>query len=112
MTRCPFCVLIAGDAIRPTTWRETQSCVLFEPLHPVTAGHTLVVPKVHVTDATKDAAVTAAAMIVAARHARTLDACNIITSVGAAATQTVFHLHLHVIPRREGDGLLLPWSRK
>jgi histidine triad (HIT) family protein len=36
--------------------------------------------------------------------------CNIITSVGAEATQTVFHLHLHVVPRRFGDGLALPWT--
>jgi histidine triad (HIT) family protein len=36
--------------------------------------------------------------------------CNIITSVGSAATQTVRHLHVHVVPRRRGDGLQLPWS--
>lgn len=37
-------------------------------------------------------------------------AANIITSRGSAATQTVYHLHLHVVPRREGDGLGLPWT--
>ena len=37
---------------------------------------------------------------------------NLITSIGAAATQTVFHLHVHVVPRHEGDGLLLPWSNQ
>jgi histidine triad (HIT) family protein len=36
--------------------------------------------------------------------------CNIITSAGSDATQTVFHLHLHVVPRRAGDGLALPWT--
>jgi hypothetical protein len=36
--------------------------------------------------------------------------CNLITSVGADATQSVRHLHIHVVPRREGDGLMLPWS--
>jgi diadenosine tetraphosphate (Ap4A) HIT family hydrolase len=36
--------------------------------------------------------------------------CNLITSDGAAATQTVKHLHVHIVPRRDGDGLTLPWS--
>jgi histidine triad (HIT) family protein len=36
--------------------------------------------------------------------------CNIITSTGSSATQTVFHLHLHVVPRSTGDGLTLPWT--
>jgi diadenosine tetraphosphate (Ap4A) HIT family hydrolase len=39
-----------------------------------------------------------------------LEACNFITSAGAAATQSVPHLHVHVIPRRDGDGLALPWT--
>ncbi len=48
------------------------------------------------------------------RHAAELAAevgdCNVITSRGAAATQTVRHLHVHVVPRRQGDGILLPWT--
>ena len=38
--------------------------------------------------------------------------CNLITSVGAAATQTVKHLHIHIVPRHEGDGLHLPWTEQ
>jgi histidine triad (HIT) family protein len=46
----------------------------------------------------------------AAQWARTCGDANLITSVGSAATQTVFHLHVHVVPRRAGDGLALPWT--
>lgn len=38
------------------------------------------------------------------------EAANLITSRGGAATQTVFHLHVHVVPREAGDGLALPWT--
>ncbi len=39
-----------------------------------------------------------------------MNPCNLITSAGREATQTVFHLHIHVVPRRDGDGLALPWT--
>ena len=39
-----------------------------------------------------------------------LESANLITSAGAAASQTVYHLHVHVVPRAEGDGLALPWT--
>jgi histidine triad (HIT) family protein len=83
--------------------------VSFEPLGPVVPGHLLVVPKRHVTDARVDPAVTADTYRVAALLAREAGECNLITSVGAAATQSVFHLHVHVVPRRPSDGLRLPW---
>ncbi|HEY3477867.1 MAG TPA: HIT domain-containing protein, partial [Streptomyces sp.] len=73
---------------------------------------TLVVPRVHVADAGVDPDVTAAVMRRAAELAGVVESANIITSVGAAATQTVFHLHVHVVPRRVGDGLALPWTNQ
>lgn len=87
---------------------EDNSVVAFEPLNPVTEGHLLVVPKAHVRDALGKPDVTAATMKVAATLATA--PCNIITSAGTEATQTVFHLHLHIVPRRVADGLRLPWS--
>jgi histidine triad (HIT) family protein len=77
----------------------------------VTEGHILVIPKRHVRDALHNPDVTARTM----QRAAELGACrkrsmNLITSVGAVATQTVFHLHIHLVPRREGDGLQLPWG--
>lgn len=83
---------------------------VFEPLNPVVPGHLLVVPDTHVRDAAEDPDVAAGAMEVAATIAQRYTAANIITSIGADATQSVFHLHAHVVPRRPGDGLLLPWS--
>lgn len=107
---CPFCRIVAGDA--PATlvreWRETIAIV---PLNPIVEGHTLVIPKTHVEDFTDAAHVTATTMHRAAEHAGGLPgAMNLITSRGVEATQTVFHLHVHLVPRRPGDGIALPWT--
>lgn len=76
-------------------------------MHP---GHVLVIPYQHVPDVGADAAVSALTMACAAELAAELSDCNVITSRGPAATQTVFHLHLHVVPRSAGDNLALPWT--
>lgn len=105
---CVFCERITAGEYDD----EYDGIVDFEPLNPVTPGHRLVVPKLHVADALEDPAVTAEVVMYAADYAVTagLSSCNLITSAGAAATQTVMHLHVHVVPRREGDGLALPWT--
>lgn len=103
---CPFCERIA----REDYGRCSLLSVSFEPLNPVTPGHLLVVPRVHVTDATESVAITGETMRFAALLAADMGDCNLITSVGEAATQTVKHLHIHLVPRREGDQLMLPWS--
>lgn len=104
---CPFCVRIG----RGEYDEEWVGAVSFPPLNPVTPGHMLVVATEHVSDATSVPSTTAAVMYAAAYVADDLgENCNIITSVGPAATQTVEHLHIHVVPRRVGDGLALPWS--
>lgn len=83
---------------------------VFEPLDPVVPGHLLVVPTVHVEQAGEDPYVTAMTAGVAARVAMRYQSANILTSIGAPATQRVRHLHWHVVPRRYGDGLHLPWT--
>ncbi len=108
-TGCPFCKRIeAGEY----DYDDLHS-VAFQPLNPVTPGHFLVVPRAHVPDALADPGAAAYAMKFAADLAAQmeLDACNFITSAGSAASQTVWHLHLHVVPRRPGDGLALPWPQ-
>ena len=105
---CPFCDrIMAGEFDY-----EDPSNVAFQPLNPVTPGHFLVVPRKHVTDAMAHPLAASGALHFAAVLARLmeLDACNFITSAGGAATQTVKHLHVHVVPRRENDGLHLPWT--
>jgi histidine triad (HIT) family protein len=86
--------------------------VAFEPLNPVTAGHLLVVPRVHVRDAGEDPEVTGhvASLAAAIAGPASEGAYNLITSAGPAATQSVFHLHFHIVPRWVNDGLMLPWS--
>jgi histidine triad (HIT) family protein len=86
-------------------------------INPATRGHALVIPRAHATDLleiepSQLAAVSAAAQRLAARAKERLgaDGVNVINSCGAAAWQTVFHFHLHVIPRYQGDPLRLPWT--
>lgn len=104
---CPFCGRIAKGQFG----ESARHAVSFEPLNPVTPGHLLVVPREHVADAAEAPGITAITTQFAAELAGRLgEDFNIITSAGAAATQTVRHLHLHLVPRREGDGLHLPWT--
>jgi histidine triad (HIT) family protein len=109
---CPFCEIVAGRApaewiLQPDYWPDA---VAFVPLKPVTEGHCLIVPKQHVADFATDPEVSAATMRRAAELMRwTPRPMNLITSRGREATQSVFHLHLHLVPRAANDGLALPW---
>jgi histidine triad (HIT) family protein len=107
---CPFCEINTGRA--PATFvHEWSDTIAIVPLNPVTEGHTLVIPKTHVIDFTDDPDVTGATARRAAQLCRELDLvhANLITSRGVHATQSVFHLHLHLLPRAVNDGLALPW---
>lgn len=111
MSDCVFCDIITGDSPAPKHYTTMGAhSVVFEPRHPVTPGHLLVVPKKHVANAAEDPGLTANVALAAAVLAGKFPAANIITSIGADATQSVFHLHIHVVPRRPGDGLHLPWT--
>ena len=105
-----FCRIIAGEAPAEVIYKGPCG-VAFRPLGPVTPGHVLVVPLVHVEDFTTKPSVTAETANLAAHLARGMGSANLITSAGTAATQTVKHLHFHIVPRRKGDGLALPWTR-
>jgi histidine triad (HIT) family protein len=105
---CPFCNRIAsGDY---DSMFSNSYAVVFAPLNPVTPGHLLVVSRTHIHDAGQDPMTAGRVMELAATIARGGGDANIITSIGEAATQTVRHLHLHLVPRIEGDGLTLPWT--
>ncbi|MFD5615842.1 HIT family protein [Kitasatospora sp. NPDC127060] len=86
--------------------RRWPDALALHPLGPVTSGHLLVIPLLHVPDVTTDPEVSAVLLRRAAEIAT--PPCNVITSAGEAATQTVFHAHLHLLPGSFGDGLLLP----
>lgn len=110
----PGCVFCDTSRIAPPIERRIASngeqIIVFTPLNPVTPGHQLVVPVRHVNDATISPRLTGAVMEVAAEVADKWPAANLITSIGEAATQTVPHLHAHVVPRHMGDDLPLPWT--
>ena len=103
---CVFCEIIAGNS-PATVVRRWDDAIAIVPLGPVVAGHVLVIPTVHVRDALERPEVTAAAVRRAAEIAP--HPCNLIANTGREATQSVFHLHWHIVPRRENDGLALPW---
>lgn len=103
---CPFCAIIAGDA-PATVVRRWPDAIAIVPLNPIVTGHLLVIPTKHVRDVAENRSVTAST---AARVAELVwGSCNVITSRGQAATQSVFHLHWHIVPRSENDGVALPW---
>jgi len=104
---CVFCDIIADHKYE----RRMGSVVMFTPLNPVVLGHKLFVPVHHAGNASDHPWGAADAVYEAAAYVRdnALQA-NIITSIGGAATQTVFHTHIHLVPRVDGDGLHLPWT--
>ena len=106
--KCVFCAILSGQAPADIVWAWPDA-IAIRPLNPVVDGHILVIPTVHVQDFTTDPEVTAAVMRRAAGLAGAGPA-NLITSAGAEATQTVFHLHVHIVPRARADGLALPWT--
>jgi histidine triad (HIT) family protein len=112
---CLFCKIIAGE-IPGQIIAEDDLTVTFMDTNPATRGHALVVPRRHATDLLEiDPDDLAATVLAAQRLARRAterlgaDGVNLINSCGSAAWQTVFHLHIHVIPRYQGDPLQLPW---
>lgn len=116
---CLFCTIIAGD-IPSTMVAEDEATYAFMDINPGTEGHLLVIPKRHSRDLLEIPADDLAAVAVAgqriAKAAVTelgADGVNLINSCGAQAWQTVFHFHLHVIPRyadQAKDGMRLPWE--
>src|SRR5215207_3322241 len=113
---CLFCRIAAGE-IPATRVREDERTIAFMDINPATRGHLLVIPREHATDLLEVggddlAACMAAAQELAGRLGDKLgaDGVNVLNSCGRAAWQTVFHFHVHVIPRYVGDPLRLPWT--
>lgn len=108
MSKCVFCEIVAGDAPAAVV-KEWPAALAILPLNPVVKGHMLVLPKAHVNSFLVDPAITAMSAAYATELARGRQS-NLITSAGEDATQSVHHLHWHIVPRRPGDGLTLPWT--
>ncbi|MEU3017181.1 HIT family protein [Nocardiopsis sp. NPDC007018] len=103
---CVFCQIIDGQepAEIVRVWDDALAIV---PLAPLTPGHVLVIPRIHVADAAVDPVITA---ITARRAAQLLrPGHHLGLNTGAEAGQTVFHLHLHLWPC-QGDQRCMPWG--
>jgi histidine triad (HIT) family protein len=112
---CLFCGIVAGS-IPSETIDSDDRTVAFMDINPATAGHALVVPRAHSADLLEiepeDLSATSLAAQRLARRMKEIlgaDGINLINACGAAAWQTVFHFHIHVVPRYEDDPLKLPW---
>ena len=112
---CIFCRIVAGElpAVRVD---EDERTIAFMDIAPATRGHALVIPRAHARDlqdlpAEDLVACALSAQRLARRALERLgaDGVNLLNSCRPAAWQTVFHFHLHVIPRYLGDPLKLPW---
>ena len=111
---CIFCSIVAGDQ-DATLLAEDDATLAFLDIAPWTRGHALVIPRRHSRNlyeigADDLAATLATAKVLAQRMRDRLgaDGVNLLNSCEPAAWQTVFHFHMHVIPRYDGDPLVLP----
>jgi len=112
---CIFCKILAGE-LPATIIDEDERTIAFMDIAPATRGHALVIPRVHSPDLLSvEAADLSACALASQRLAKRVkerlgaDGVNLLNACGAVAFQTVFHFHIHVIPRYEGDPLRLPW---
>jgi histidine triad (HIT) family protein len=113
---CIFCKILAGE-LPATIVDEDERTIAFMDISPATRGHALVIPRTHSADLLSvDAQDLQAVALASQRLARRVserlraDGVNLVNSCGPAAWQTVFHFHMHVIPRYEDDPLRLPWT--
>jgi histidine triad (HIT) family protein len=112
--QCVFCAIVTGEAPSETVYTD-DACVAFMDVNPWARGHLLVVPRAHAADLWALDEAEAAQLMVAVRRVADLvrrglepDGLNLFQASGAAAFQTVFHFHMHVLPRWSGDGIALP----
>ncbi len=106
---CVFCSIVAGDTPAATVWSD-DDFVAFLDQRPVFKGHTLLVPRQHVATLPDLPAELGSGFLSAAQSLATamvggLDAQGSFVAVNNTVSQSVPHLHLHVVPRTKGDGL-------
>lgn len=113
---CIFCKIVRGE-IPSFKLFEDDKTLAFMDINPINPGHALIVPKHHAPNIfeTPDDWL-AAAMVTTRRVARGVETAlkphgmNIVQANGPGAAQSVFHLHIHVVPRAENDGIKMNWG--
>jgi histidine triad (HIT) family protein len=113
---CVFCKIVAGD-IPCFKLYEDEHTLAFMDINPASRGHALVIPKTHSPSLFEAPGGDLSAMMATARKVgraiqSTLnpDGLNLVQANGPGAAQSVFHLHVHVLPRYMGDNLKLNWG--
>ncbi|MFW0787360.1 HIT family protein [Gordonia sp. CPCC 206044] len=112
MTTCVFCDIVSGTAPARTIYRD-DDVLGFLDIRPVTRGHTLLVPRTHASGLADLSPELGGRLFAAGQRvagamrssALAADGVNLVVNDGRAAFQTVFHTHLHVVPRHDGDKL-------
>jgi histidine triad (HIT) family protein len=115
---CIFCAIVAGKA-PARILAEDDNTLAFLDIFPITRGHALAIPKRHYQDVRDlpaselaSSAAMAQRLAMAAFSELGADGVNLFQSNGELAFQTVFHFHIHVLPRYRGDGFTLSFGRK
>ncbi|MCU1509512.1 MAG: hypothetical protein JWQ12_1777 [Glaciihabitans sp.] len=116
---CPFCEIVQLEDPDAREVFRNEHVIAFFPTEPATLGHTLVIPRKHIAGIWEidDATATQLSRVTlklahAIRDAVKPEGLNLIQSNGEAATQTVNHLHIHLVPRWESDGIGRIWPRE
>lgn len=113
---CPFCEIVENEDLDAREVYRDDEAMAFLPTEPATLGHTLLIPRLHVPDiwtlpeeVASHLGVVTVRLAAAIRLAVAPEGLNVIQSNGAVATQTVPHLHIHLVPRWDGDSIGRIW---
>lgn len=113
---CIFCKIANGEIPSKTLYEDDQFRVILD-LGPATKGHALILPKEHYRDLYQlpeecagDAMKLAKKMVLQMREKLGCEGFNLVQNNGDLAGQTVFHFHLHLIPRYRADGQKIGWK--
>ena len=116
MSECIFCQIANGEIPSAALFEDENFRVILD-LGPASKGHALILPKAHYADIYEiPGELAAEAMVLAKKMAERMtevlkcDGFNIVQNNGEIAGQTVFHFHMHLIPRYEGDNVALGWK--
>ncbi len=117
MENCIFCKIANGDIPSATVYEDEDFRAILD-IAPAHKGHVILLPKQHADNlftVSDDVAAKALPIVrriaLAVKEATGCDGINILQNNGTAAGQSVFHLHIHIIPRFEGDGILPVWPQ-
>ena len=113
---CIFCKIAGGDIPAATVYEDDHFRVILD-VAPAAKGHALILPKNHFSDLwelgeeeASEALKLAAKITAAQKKALNCDGINVLQNNGVAAGQSVFHFHMHLIPRYADDKVEIPWK--